>query len=139
VKTDGKTTVVAGTSNTYTITGTNNGPSTVTSVTLTDTIPPQLLNPVFGTPSAGSYNAATGVWSGFSLATGQSVSITLTGTVDPAASGSITNTAHVEPPPGVTDTNPNNNTSTDTDTILRQADLAVAKTDGKTSVVAGTP
>ena len=50
---DGVTTVVPGTLNTYTITVTNNGPDPVTSVTLTDTIPGALLNPTFGTPSAG--------------------------------------------------------------------------------------
>jgi hypothetical protein len=32
-------------------------------------------SPVFGTPSAGSYNPATGLWTGLSLAKGQSVSI----------------------------------------------------------------
>ena len=79
---------VPGTPDTYTITVSNAGPSTVSSVTLTDAVPAALLNPVFGTPSAGSYNPATGVWSGLSLAAGQSVTITLTGTIDPAASGS---------------------------------------------------
>jgi uncharacterized repeat protein (TIGR01451 family) len=47
----------------YTIVVTNNGPSTVSSVTLTDTIPAALLNPSFG-PSAGIYDLGTGVWSG---------------------------------------------------------------------------
>src|SRR5262249_44069963 len=60
---------------------------------------------------------ATGVWSGLSLATGQSVTITLSGTISQSATGTITNTVHVEPPPGVTDNNPANNTATDTDTI----------------------
>jgi uncharacterized repeat protein (TIGR01451 family) len=63
--TDGKTTVVPGTSNTYTITVTNNGPSTVSSLTLTDTIPAALLNPNFA-PSVGAYDTNTGVWSGLS-------------------------------------------------------------------------
>src|SRR5262249_13298784 len=60
--TDGTTTVVPGTSNTYTITVTNNGPDTVTSLTLTDTIPAALLNPNFA-PSVGAYDTNTGVWS----------------------------------------------------------------------------
>src|SRR5262249_28014784 len=89
-KTDGKTEAVPGTPNTYTLTFTNNGPSTVSSLTLTDDVPAELLNPVFGTPSAGSYDPATRVWSGLSLAAGQSVTITLTGTIDPAATGSLT-------------------------------------------------
>src|SRR5581483_4835722 len=94
-------------------------------------------NPVF-TPSVGSYDAATRVWSGLSLATGQSVTMAVTGTIDPAATGSLTNTATVAPPDGVTDPNPENNTSTDTDTRTPVADLAITKDDGKTTAVPGT-
>jgi uncharacterized repeat protein (TIGR01451 family) len=137
-KTDGKTSAVPGTPDTYTISVTNNGPSTVSSLTLTDAFPAALLNRVFGTPSAGSYDPLTGVWSGLSLATGQSVSITLTGTIDPNATGTLTNTTTVSPPTGVTDPNPANNSATDTDTLTPQADLAITKTDGVTSVIPGT-
>jgi uncharacterized repeat protein (TIGR01451 family) len=136
-KDDGKTSAVPGTSDTYTLTVSNAGPSTVTSVTLTDSLPAALLNPVFGTPSSGSYDPATGVWSGLSLVAGQSITITLSGTIDPPATGALTNTAHVAPPPGVTDTNPGNNNDSDTDTLTPQVDLAITKTDGVTSVVAG--
>ena len=73
--------------------------------------------------AAGSYDPATGVWSGLSLAQGQSVSITLTGTIDPAATGTLTNTAHVSPPAGVTDPDPSDNNASDTDTLTPQADL----------------
>src|SRR5262249_58116749 len=83
-------------------------------------------------------NAATGVWSGLSLGAGQSVTITLTGTIDPAATGSLTNTAHVAPPTGVTDPNGTNDSASDTDTLTPQADLAVTKTDGVLSAVPGT-
>ena len=134
-KSDGKTTVVPGTSDTYTITVTNNGPSTVSSLTLTDPIPSAFLNPVF-TPSVGTYTSATGLWSGLNLASGQSVSLTLSGTIDPAATGSISNTATVSPPAGVTDTN-TDNTATDTDTLTPQADLSITKTDGRAPARAG--
>jgi uncharacterized repeat protein (TIGR01451 family) len=108
--------VVPGASDGYTITVTNNGPSTVSSLTLSDAIPAALLNPNFA-PSVGAYDTATGVWSGLSLATGQNVSMTLTGTIDPNATGSLTNTVTVSPPAGVTDTAPSNNTATDTDAL----------------------
>jgi len=134
--TDGATTVVPGTGDTYMITVTNNGPDTVSSVTLTDTIPAALLNPIFGTPSAGSYDPGTRVWSGLSLASSQSVTITLTGTIDPSATGSLTNTVTVA---GTADTNPGNNSATDVDTLTPQADLAITKTDGTASVAPGTP
>src|SRR5262245_62400307 len=113
--TDGKTTVVPGASNTYTITVTNNGPSTVSSLTLTDTIPAALLNPNFA-PSAGAYDTNTGVWSGLSLASGQSVSITLTGTIASNVTGTMTNICTVSPPYGMSDTNLANNSVTDSDT-----------------------
>src|SRR5262249_47725168 len=137
-KTDGQTAAVPGTGTTYTITVTNAGPSTVSSVSLTDPVPPTLLNPVFGTPSAGSYDPTTRIWSGLSLATGQSVTITLTGTIDPSATGTLTNTAHVAPPAGVTDPDPANNNASDTDTLTPQADLVITKTDGVTSAVPGS-
>src|SRR5262249_29298472 len=97
-KTDGKDSAVPGTPNAYTITVSNNGPSTVSSLILTDAVPATLLNPVFGTPSDGNYDPDTGIWSGLSLATGQSVSIMLTGTIDPTATGTLDNTAKVGPP-----------------------------------------
>ena len=132
------TTVVPGNSDTYAITVTNNGPSTVSSFTLTDPIPSALLNPIFGSASAGSYDSASGLWSGLSLASGQSVTITLSGTIDPAATFSITNTATVSAPAGVTDTNPANDTATDIDTLTPEVALSITKSDGKTTVVPGT-
>ena len=42
------------------------------------------------------------------------------------------------PPAGVTDPDPGDNTATDTDTIEPMADLSITKTDGVTTVVAGT-
>ena len=105
-----------GTSDTYTIAVSNNGPSTVSSVTLTDAIPAALLNVAFA-PSVGAYDVANGVWNGLSLASGGSISMTLTGTIDPNATGSLTNTVTVFAPTGVTETNPVNNVATDTDTL----------------------
>jgi uncharacterized repeat protein (TIGR01451 family) len=137
-KDDGKTTAIIGTSDTYTIIVTNHGPTTLSSLVLTDTVPAALQNATFGTPSAGTYDPVTGAWTSLSIAAGQSVSITLTGTIDPSASGSMTNVATVAPPAGVADTNSANNSATDTDTLRPpEADLAITKTDGKDSVNAG--
>src|SRR5262249_6166152 len=122
-KSDGVTSVVPGTTDTYTITVTNSGPSTVNSVTLSDTIPTALLHPVFGTPSSGSFNTTNGLWT-VTLASGSSATMTLAGTIDPAATGSITNTVTVTAPSGVSDTNTANNTATDTDTIAPLSPLA---------------
>jgi uncharacterized repeat protein (TIGR01451 family) len=115
--TDGKDTVVPGTGDTYTIVVANNGPGTVSSVNLIDAIPGALLNATFGPASQGSYNSATGEWSGLSLPSGQSVFIALSGWTAPDATGTLSNTVTVSPPAGVTDTNPVNNVATDTDTL----------------------
>src|SRR5262249_59843249 len=53
-RTSGKSSAVLGTSDTYTITVTNNGPSTVSSINLSDTIPAGLLSASFGTASSGT-------------------------------------------------------------------------------------
>ena len=84
-----------------------------------------------------------GRWTGLALASGQSVSVKLTGTVSPSATGSLANTATVsgaEDGDGnaITDPNTSNNSSTDTDTLTPQADLGITKTDGVASVVPGT-
>ncbi|MBK6407396.1 MAG: hypothetical protein IPF66_21675 [Holophagales bacterium] len=51
------------------------------------------------------------------------------------ASGTVSNTATVAAPGGVTDPSPGNNSATDTDTLTPQADLAITKTDGVTTAV----
>ena len=124
-KTDNQTVITAGSSISYTITVTNNGPSTLNSVTVTDTVPSAIQNPTF-TPSTGSYNSSTGAWTGLNLATGQSVTLTMTGTLSSTASGTITNTAVVAVPSGTTDPVSANNTATDNTNIY-----AVAPTAGK--------
>jgi uncharacterized repeat protein (TIGR01451 family) len=71
------------------------------------------------------------------LASGQSITLTLTATVDPLATGNFVNTATVQPPNGVTDPNLTNNTATDTDMLTPMADLALTKTDSSSQVLLG--
>jgi uncharacterized repeat protein (TIGR01451 family) len=122
-KTDGQTTTTAGSSISYTIVVTNNGSTTVSSLTLTDTLPASIQNPVF-TPSTGIYDNGTGSWTGLNLASGQSITLTVTGTVSSTATGSIANTATVAPPAGITDPTPANNTATDNTSIYAVAPTA---------------
>jgi uncharacterized repeat protein (TIGR01451 family) len=126
-KTDNQTTTTPGSAITYVITVTNNGPSTVTSLNLADPVPTQVQNPTY-TASTGTYDSATGNWTGLNLASGQSITLNMAGTVKADASGVITNTATVTPPNGTTDSNASNNTATDTTEITPQADLVMDKT-----------
>jgi uncharacterized repeat protein (TIGR01451 family) len=126
IKTDGQTSTNPGTSITYTITVTNNGPSTVTSITVNDTLPASIQNPTF-TASTGIYNSSTGAWTGLNLAAGQSITLTVKGTVSSSATGTITNTATVTAPTGVTDPATSNNTATDTTTVNSVSKLILVK------------
>ena len=126
-----------GTPDTYTITVSNAGPSTVSSVTLTDAVPAALLNPVFGTPSRGQLQPGHGGLERAEPGGGAVGDHHPDGHHRPGGHRLLTNTAHVAPPAGVTDPNPGNNNASDTDTLTPQADLSVTKTDGKTSRRAG--
>jgi uncharacterized repeat protein (TIGR01451 family) len=141
-KTDGQTTYTPGGTLTYTITVTNNGPSNVTGATVTDTFPAAIISASW--TCVGSVPSATCTASGsgnindtVTIPAGEYVTYTVTAQVDSGASGSLTNTASVAPPTGVTDPNAGNDTATDTDTEAAQADLAITKTDGQTTYTPG--
>jgi uncharacterized repeat protein (TIGR01451 family) len=95
---------------TYTITVANAGPSPAENVVLTDVIPAGLMNAEFSTNGGVTFTPWTGSLSLGTLAAGASEIILIRGTVNPAATGPITNTATVTST--TPDTNPGNNTST---------------------------
>ena len=135
------TTVVPGASTTYTIVVSNGGPSDAPGATVTDTLPAGISSAAWtcvatvgsSCPASGSGNINVAV----NLLAGGSATFTLVATISQGAIGSLVNTATVTAPAGVTDPNPANNSATDTDTLTPQADLAITKTDGVTSVSAG--
>jgi uncharacterized repeat protein (TIGR01451 family) len=143
-KTDGQTTVVPGNAVTYTIVATNAGPDPVTGATVTDTLPAALMG-VTWTCAGASGGTCTASGAGnvsdlVNLPMGASVTYTVSGTVNPAATGTLVNTATVTTPPGVLDPNSGNNSATHVDTLTPQADLSVTKTksDGLNTAVPGT-
>jgi uncharacterized repeat protein (TIGR01451 family) len=115
-KTDNQTAAIAGSAIGYTITVKNQGGSTLTALKLTDVVPAAIQNSVF-TPSIGTYTNTTGAWTGISLAPGAQITLTIAGTINPTFSGTLTNTATVEPPSNFEDFNLANNTATDTTTV----------------------
>jgi uncharacterized repeat protein (TIGR01451 family) len=122
-KTDGRVSTTAGSLISYTITVTNNGPTTVNSLTLIDALPTSIQSPTF-TPNTGAYNSSTGIWTGLNLALGQSITLIVSGTVSTSTVGTLTNTATVSPPSGVTDPTPGNNTATDNTAVYAIAPTA---------------
>src|SRR4029077_20200533 len=115
-------TVTAGSNVTFTITVTNNGPSTASGVVVTDQLPAGLTY-VSSVPSQGTYTSGTGVWNIGAIGSGTSVTLSLTATV--TTTGSLTNTATK---PAENETDPDLTNDTASVTITGQApDLTIAK------------
>src|SRR5690606_36865656 len=71
------------------------------------------------------------------LPSGGSVTYTASCAIAASASGTLSNTAVVAAPGGVTDPTPANNSATDSDTLNASADLSISKTDGVTTATPG--
>ena len=140
-KTDGQAAAIPGQPVTYTIVATNLGPDDVTGATVTDTLPGVLSGASWTcVASAGSSCTAGGAGNiddSVDLLANGTATYTLTATVDPAAAGTLDNTAGVTVPAGVTDPVPGNNAATDSDTLTPEADLELVKSDAPDPVTPG--
>jgi uncharacterized repeat protein (TIGR01451 family) len=123
---DGMSSVIAGTADTYTIVVSDTGPSDASNLSVVDTLPSQGLTTISspGLPSGVTFSSATDTWTLSSLAAGQSVTLELSGTVAPGASGSgyedsVTASGGDASPV----------TATDTDAVSDQGSLNLTKTD----------
>ena len=117
---DGAASVSAGGSTTYTLVAGNNGPSNVTGALVTDTFPPALTCTWTCSASSGSTCPASGsgnISSSVNLLNGGTATFSASCAVSAAATGTITNTASIGAPNGVTDPAGANNTATDTDSV----------------------
>ncbi|MFL6198393.1 MAG: ExeM/NucH family extracellular endonuclease [Thermoanaerobaculia bacterium] len=138
-KTDGVTTAVPGGSVTYTITASNAGPDAVTGGTVTDNFPGILTCTWTCVGAGGGTCTASGpgnIGDTVNLPVGGSVTYTASCTIAASALYTLDNTASVSGG-AVGDPDMSNNSATDTDTLTPQADLAITKTDGVTTVVPG--
>ncbi len=141
----GPPTTVAGTSSTFTITVTNNGPQAASSVLLSDALPPgatfasltQDTGPVFGCTTPGIGSPGTITCSIASLPSGATASFSLAMNVSAsAADGStLSNTASITST--TSDPNTSNDSYTASTTINRSADLSITAT-APSSVVVGS-
>jgi uncharacterized repeat protein (TIGR01451 family) len=113
---DGTHVLLPGQTAVYVLTARNFGPWPLAGIVLQDDVPPALLGPVF-VPSTGTYDPATGHWTGLDLDAGASATLTLSATVAPSASGFIVNAAGVSPPPGAVDLLPGNNEAVDANSV----------------------
>ena len=140
-KTDGVTTATAGNTVTYTITASNAGPSNVTGATVSDTFPAAISGATWTcTGTGGGTCTATGsgnIADTVNLPSGASVIYTVTAPINSNATGTLSNTATITAPAGVTDPTPANNSATDTDTLNASADTSITKSDGSATYTPG--
>ena len=131
-KTDNQTLAIPGAPLTYTITVQNAGPSDVAGAPVSDTFPPPLTNASWSCTA--TPGATCGVPSGtgpiattVDLPAGGAATFTATATVQPDATGTVTNTASVQAPTGTLDPDPTNNDATDSSDLTAAANLGVTK------------
>jgi uncharacterized repeat protein (TIGR01451 family) len=125
---------------TYTITTSNIGPSNAPGATVADTFPASLTCTWTCVGAGGGTCTASGsgnINDTVNLPSGGSTIHTASCAISAMASGTLSNTATVAAPVGVTDATPGNNSATDSDTLDASADLAITKTDGVTSATPG--
>jgi uncharacterized repeat protein (TIGR01451 family) len=138
------TPLVPGLAVTYTLIVTNGGPSSVGGVTVTDRLPGSVLTPTWtctttlGITCTVPLTDPTTLTDVVFLQPGATITYVVSGELDPAALGSLANTAVVTLPQDATDWQPDNNRAVVTSTMLPQADLGVVKAPGEDPVVPGT-
>jgi uncharacterized repeat protein (TIGR01451 family) len=120
-KTDNATDYVAGSSTTYTIVVTNNGPNDVIGATVTDNITIKLDSwtwTCIQTNGANGCDGVVGSTSDFTdvvnLPSLSSITYTATANIAAGATGVLSNAASISVPVGITDPNTSNNTAADT-------------------------
>lgn len=120
---------------TYTITVTNNGPTTATSVSVTDVLPDGVT--YVSDDGGGAYDSATGIWGIGTLMSGEAVALNIQAAVDTGTSGSVITNVVTDV---VADQDDSNATEDDPDvdiSIDNDTDLAVTKTVDNNSPVVG--
>ena len=128
--------IVVGNELTYTVTVENLGPADANNVVVTDTLPDGMAFVSTNGCAEDSIDGGVPTCSLGGLPAGESVSYTITVTVDDDTQGTITNTATVDST--TPDPNTANNTANEDTTVNQpQADLSISKADDIDPIVAG--
>lgn len=142
-KDDGQTQVVAGATVSYTIVATNAGPAAVSGASVIDTFPAVLTGVTWSCSAStgGACGAASGsgdINTTVDLPAGGTATFVASGVIQASASGSLSNTASVSPPPGILDSFPANNSATDDDVLLPAPPVIYFSTRNN-SIIPGLP
>lgn len=144
-KSDSPDPVVAGTDLTYTVSVTNNGPSTAVNVVIEDVVPADVtIQSIEGGPTADSCNAGTpgnaflpSTCTYGTVAPNQTVTMTIVVRVNHDVVGVIHNDAEVSS--DTFDPDNSDNLVTEDTEVIAEADLAITKADTPDPVQAGRP
>jgi uncharacterized repeat protein (TIGR01451 family) len=147
--TDNAPTYTLGGPITYTVVVTNAGPINASGLNISDTLPSSISNVVVSCVPTGIGNCGTNASSGNGISytgasvnagAGNALTYTISGKVSAATTGKLIDTVTVAAAPG-TDPNLSNNTATDTDDAppIKQADLSITNTDGRSTYRPGIP
>ena len=117
--------IVPGEGVSWLVTARNDGPDTVADLVVVAALPDAVGAPTF-TPSEGQYAEATGAWTGVDLAPGESVTLEISGPVDPEARGEVVTSIIVDPADAV-DPNPDDNVVEDRAVLRPVYDLEITK------------
>jgi hypothetical protein len=143
-KTDGRTSVGAGTNTTYTITASNAGPSNAPGSTVLDIFPAACTSVSWTCVGAGGgtcpANGTGNINQSVNLPSGGSVVFSAICAISTGATGTLVNTATVAVAGGITDPTPDDNSATDTNTIsafptLSINDVSITEGNGGTQTV----
>ena len=127
-KTDPDTSLAPGSTTTYTVTVTDNGPRNVYGAAVSDVLPAGISSATWTAVTSGgssfgngatSLNGSGNINTLVNLLNGGSAVFTVLATISPSFSGQLSNTANVSLPSGYFDPNLGNNTSTYTLTVLQ--------------------
>jgi len=128
--------VIIGDTLTYTITITNNGPDAAQTPLLVDSIPPELINPVYSIDGGLTFqDISLGSLVLPTLQPGDVFTVIVKGVVNQFADGIIDNTATISST--TPDPDMSNNTATTATPIINAADVSIVKTGSQASVTAG--
>ncbi len=142
--TDGRTTVLPGTTVRYTVTITNAGPASATNAPVSVPLPANASGAAWTCAAAGgaACQAASGsgaISTTVTIPPGDTVTFTFDLDVSTSAAGTLAVTATAsEPSPGI-DANLADNSATDTDTVIADADLSVVIVEPAEPVAEGSP
>ena len=120
----------AGAAASYTVTIANAGPHAATGVVVASPLPAGFRH-VSSSATSGSYNPATGWWSGIAVGSGASQTLTISGIVDASAGATVATVAEVYSSPNYDlDSTPNNSSAIEDDRAALSFTVAGSRTAG---------